>query len=492
MRRHLVRFKAMRLTTGCAMACLIAVTAGARGASAVQTQAEPRRSIVRVSGDVYRVDAGSEATVFVVGSDGILLGDPLDLDTAHWLKAELATRFPDRPVRFMVEAAPAVERIGGGGVFRPDVTVIGHAEFPAAVMRARRIRVEPERWRWMTYPDQMFTTDHTVKFGGKTVRIINVGDRFREDATMMLFVEDRVLFSWSARLNAGPFGFSRDDAAPALEWTRRAAVLPFDVLVTRTGQTVGRTEVDRLARYLQYLENEVSSAFMSGRRQPEVVARPLPAEFRGDRHAASRQAHVTAMYDAARVTWTDLQGHAIYQWHSINHEFCTSFETCESGATLIGGGGGIRVGGRRFGAIAEMSIGEQFLSLRRGPTRDELFAHRQTRGSLLFSLGGTRLRRPSFNLLAGVSVTIGDSDGVTIIRGAFAPFAGRRPLSQRALSVGPTVGADLVLPTGNRFSLVVPLRVTMIAKPPQEMWPGRIDAQGGVGLRFNMHRRVTQ
>jgi hypothetical protein len=478
--------------TGCALACLIAMLADARAAAAAQTQAETRRSIARVSGDVYRVDVGSEATVFVVGSDGILLGDPLDLDTARWLKAELAARFPDRPVRYMVEAVPALERIGGGAIFRPDVKVIGHADFPETVMRARRIRVQPERWKWVTYPDQMFTTEHTVKFGGKTVRIINTAGEFREDATLMLFMEDRVLFSWSRRLHAGPFVFSRDEAASALEWTRRAAVLPFDVLVTRTGQTVGRSEVDRLAKYLQYLEAEVSSAVMSGRRQSEITARPLPAEFRGDRHAGARQTHVTAMYDAARVRWTDLQANAIYQWHSVNHEFCESFETCESGATLVGGGIGLRLGGRRFGVIAEMAIGDQFVSLRRHPTRDDVFAHRQTRGSLLVSLGGTRLRRPSFNLLAGVSVTIGDSDGVTIIRGGFASFAGRRPLSERAVAVGPTVGSDLVLPISNRFSIVVPLRVTMIAKPPQDSWPGRIDAQGGVGLRLNMHRRVTQ
>src|SRR5262245_14687231 len=58
--------------------------------------------IGRLRGDLYRVDAGDRHTVFLVTSEGIVLSDPIDRETARWLKSELATRFPDRPVKYVL------------------------------------------------------------------------------------------------------------------------------------------------------------------------------------------------------------------------------------------------------------------------------------------------------------------------------------------------------------------------------------------------------
>lgn len=452
-----------------------------------QRAAEPSRVIERVAGDVYRVQAGAEATVFVVGSDGILLADPLDLQTAQWLKPELEARFPNRPVLYIVEASPSLTRVGGGAVFKPVAQTIGHDGFTRELLRALKGQ-PPALAKWVSYPQEMFTTGKTVTLGGKTIQIVNAGEDYRPDSSIILFVEDRVLFTWSWRL-AAPFSFSGSNPRHTLNLVRTIAGQKFDTLIPSNGQTLGRSEVDRLIAYLDYLGAEAATGIKRGRSAGQVATGPVPAKFQGDPHLGGRGPQLSAMYDAARIRWMDLEGAAVYSWLDQNSDYCESYDRCESGAQVVGGSGGLRIGNRRFGMVAEMTFTQQFLSVRETGTIDEVFAHRQSRGSLLLSFGGTRLNGPSFNLLAGVTAIVGDSDGVRQREG-FAPIGGRRPVAQRATALGVTVGTDLAVPVGNRVSLVFPLRATILNRTPQELWPGTFDAQGGVGLRFNVSRAV--
>jgi hypothetical protein len=453
-----------------------------------QAGSEPARAIIRLAADVYRVQAGAEATVFVVGADGILIADPLDLATAQWLKPELESRFPNRPVLYIVEASPSLIRVGGGAIFKPLASTIGHEGYTRELLRALK-GAPPAAPKYVTYPKEFFSTGKTVTLGGKTVRIINSGSAYRADSSVLLFVEDRVLFTWSRRLGAEPFSFSGGDTRETVNLVRTIAPLQFDTLVTSNGQTLQRRDVDRLIKYLDYLGAETAAGIKSGRSVNQMLTRPVPVEFRNDRHASERTTQLGALYNAARVRWTDLQGAAVYSWFDKNSEYCGSAFRCESGAQVVGGTGGLRIGTRRFGAIAEMTVTQQFLSLRDDGRVNEVFAHRQTRGSLLLSFGGTRLRGPSFNVLAGLTTIVGDSDGVSR-REALAPIGGRRAVNQRSHAFGVTVGTDLAFPMGNRISLVLPLRATMIDSPPQVLWPGRFDAQGGVGFRLNLLRSV--
>ena len=66
-----------------------------------QQQKPPVRSITRLAGDLYRVQNNDHYTLFLVTSGGIILADPINVDAANWLKAELADRFPNAPVRYV-------------------------------------------------------------------------------------------------------------------------------------------------------------------------------------------------------------------------------------------------------------------------------------------------------------------------------------------------------------------------------------------------------
>jgi hypothetical protein len=64
-------------------------------------QRGPAREIIPITGDLYRARNGNWYAIFLVTSEGIILGDPINTDFAQWLETELDARF-DVPVRYVV------------------------------------------------------------------------------------------------------------------------------------------------------------------------------------------------------------------------------------------------------------------------------------------------------------------------------------------------------------------------------------------------------
>ena len=52
-------------------------------------QDAPAREITNITGDLYRVTDNAHRTAFLLTSEGIILTDPISVDFATWLKAEL-------------------------------------------------------------------------------------------------------------------------------------------------------------------------------------------------------------------------------------------------------------------------------------------------------------------------------------------------------------------------------------------------------------------
>jgi glyoxylase-like metal-dependent hydrolase (beta-lactamase superfamily II) len=94
--------------------------------------APPRRAIEHVNGAVYTASNNNHRTVFMVTPEGILVGDPINVDFAKWLKAELATRFKV-PVRYLVYSHHHWDHASGGEVFADTARFVGHANMITAL-----------------------------------------------------------------------------------------------------------------------------------------------------------------------------------------------------------------------------------------------------------------------------------------------------------------------------------------------------------------------
>ncbi len=207
-------------------------------------QAQPRgpaREIIPLTGDLYRARNGNWYAIFLVTPDGIILGDPINPAFATWLKDELGKRFKV-PVRYVVYSHSHFDHASGGAVFADTATFVGHENmlrnmdgryphmpgdmidrnhngaidpdeidiptkaapgicgmgpgFFATIDRNKDGLVPPaELQADIRRPDIVYSERMRITLGGRTVDLIYPGLNHSDDATVMLFRDERVLFA---------------------------------------------------------------------------------------------------------------------------------------------------------------------------------------------------------------------------------------------------------------------------------------------------------
>jgi len=99
-------------------------------------RAGPTRSIINVTGNLYRAQDNNHFTVFVVTDEGIILSDPINRDFAAWLRGEMETRF-NQPVRYVLYSHSDFDHASGGEVFADTAEFVGHERMLEALAEPR-------------------------------------------------------------------------------------------------------------------------------------------------------------------------------------------------------------------------------------------------------------------------------------------------------------------------------------------------------------------
>jgi glyoxylase-like metal-dependent hydrolase (beta-lactamase superfamily II) len=267
------------------------------------------RTITQVRGDLYKVQTGqgiSPVTVFLVTPEGIILADPLNKEFAEWLKAELATRFPGNPVRYVLQSHYHWDHARGGAVFADTARFIGH-ESMAGKMKARindarppgdtadldgddRLdrqealtgtraqfdRMDVNRDGFLTQaemhaevqvPGITFKDRYTLSLGGKSVELVHAGGRHTSDMFDVYFPAERVLFAqdyvWPKRLCCN-FAFDRMPMSVWIASLRNLERLDFDTFVGSHWEGGSRADFEAVRKYFEALETAVAAGIRSG------------------------------------------------------------------------------------------------------------------------------------------------------------------------------------------------------------------------------------
>lgn len=272
-------------------------------------QAPPEPTITQVRGNLYRVQQGTGiagVTVFLVTPAGIVLADPQNPALAAWLKRELAVRFPEQPVRYVLQTHYHWDHARGGGMFADTARFIGHENMEknmtALVGEARPAgetddldgdgRLAREETQTATRaqfdlldgngdgfltqaeimadvrrPDITFTDRYTVEFGGSTVELLHAGGRHTDDTYDIYFPDERVLFAqdyvWTGRLCCR-FAFDRRPLADWIASIRALEGLDFDIVVNSHWDNGTKEQVVEFRQYLEALTAAVSQAIDEG------------------------------------------------------------------------------------------------------------------------------------------------------------------------------------------------------------------------------------
>ena len=264
----------------------------------------PRREIVHIAGDLYRVRDGTHYTVFLATPAGIILADPLNADTASWLEGELARRF-GVPVRYVLYSHHHWDHASGAQVFDATAILVGHANMPAALADAiagipiqvsivdrdgdgRLDRNEAsgdlsedfddfdtdgdgflsgaEIMADVLPPEVTYARRMTIRLGGKTVELVHPGPNHSVDATVLLFPEERVLFGVDfVNVKRLALGFPGTGTLPAwIESLRRVEALDFDVVSPGHSSLGTKSDFGEYRAFFEDLKTVVTEALTSG------------------------------------------------------------------------------------------------------------------------------------------------------------------------------------------------------------------------------------
>ena len=312
-----------------------------RGARAQEGPA-PARGITNIRGDLYRVQDGAHYTVFLVTPAGIILGDPINTQAATWLKAELARRFANRPVRYVLYSHHDFDHASGASVFNDTAEVIGHADFNSELKRAHTAVPEffaaldrnkngsfeknemtgpfasllssrdrngdgtvtpAELYAEVMPTEASYSRRRIITLGGKTVEMIHPGPAHARDMTVLLFPSERALFAVDVLpVRALPFGFAPSTPDEVIASARAVEALDFDTFVPGHGNVGTKADVVAFRQYVEDLTRAVRDGINAGRTVEQIQASNVLDKYKDwPNFAQQKNANVAEVYALLRA-----------------------------------------------------------------------------------------------------------------------------------------------------------------------------------------------
>lgn len=228
-------------------------------------QTAPPREIFQIAGNIYQFRNGGHYGTFVVTSAGVILVDPIAAEAAAWLKGELATRFPGRPVKTIVYSHHDGDHSGGAEALADTTTeIVAHENAPRGIIADARVSVMPTR---------TFNGRTTVTLGDRTIELVELGPGHTDSLIGVRFPEERILFVvdiFSGRRL--PFqGLAGSPEIDTIIGTlRRIESMDFHVLLTGHSRPSNLADLVAYRTFLENLRAHVLQARREGKSVDEM------------------------------------------------------------------------------------------------------------------------------------------------------------------------------------------------------------------------------
>ncbi len=306
-----------------------------------QQSPPPTRSIVNLTGQLYRAQNNNHYTVFLVTPEGVIMSDPINRDFSRWLKTEIATRFKV-PVRYVLYTHHDWDHASGGVVWADTAEFVGHANMLAELevppgtvgLPTAEQKMDANRnglverseatgatvdqfWQFdanrdgalsgaeiargpvgdVYPPSATFTARHTVTLGGKRVEMIPLGLAHTPDSTVLYFPDERAVFSADVmQIKRLPNALSPTIGA-WIDALRTITALDFDIAATGHALAGRKTDAVESLRYLEDLSKGVAAGVAAGRTLSELQKSLTLDAYKGfERWDTVRESHIASVY----------------------------------------------------------------------------------------------------------------------------------------------------------------------------------------------------
>lgn len=295
-----------------APAALLASGCIAQENDATSAVDEPIGAIAHITGNLYEAyetggGGGSHNTVFLVTSDGIILGDPVRVEFAEWLKTEFSERF-GQTVKYVIYSHHHPDHASGGTVYADTATFVGHeqtvvdldAPLPSNAAdldvngNGRLERVEatglayPQNFdRYDLNADDMLTgaeinaetprpaivysSEMTITLGGSSVELMHPGPAHSDDMSVLYFPEERAVFAVDfLHVKRFPVTLGGYPVAQYVDAVARVETLDFDILIPGHGDVGEKADLALFLDFLRALEAAVAAGIDEGKTVEEL------------------------------------------------------------------------------------------------------------------------------------------------------------------------------------------------------------------------------
>jgi len=255
-------------------------------AAAQQPQRAPVRSITKLTGDLYRVQNDDHYTVFLVTPAGIILADPVNVDLANWLKAQLTDRFPDRPVRYVLYSHHHQDHASGAAAFNDTAELVAHENFAGALRASTGESANAgARYAAVLPPESTYRDRRTIALGGKSVEMIYAGRTgHAPDLTVLYFPAERVVFGVDfMAVTMVPGSNTMGNGAPIPEYVaaiKKVEALNFDTAAPGHGPTGTKADIVAHRQYFENLASRVAAGIAAGRTVEQLQAAKIMDEYK--------------------------------------------------------------------------------------------------------------------------------------------------------------------------------------------------------------------
>lgn len=236
-----------------ALATVLAVGAGSAMAQDI------KRSITKVSGDVYRFQNNFHYSLVTVTDAGVVVVDPIHSDAAKWLKANLS-QITDKPITHLIYSHSHGDHASGGAVYQgAGATVIAQENAPDAIDGVK--------------PDIRFAENMSMRVGSKIFEMTWLGEGHGQDLIAVIVRPENVAFITDAaspkRLPYRDMPHSDVDG-----WISQIEViesLDFDIMAPAHGKIGTKLDATDARVYMVRLRDQVLRGLRAGKTVDELV-----------------------------------------------------------------------------------------------------------------------------------------------------------------------------------------------------------------------------
>jgi glyoxylase-like metal-dependent hydrolase (beta-lactamase superfamily II) len=338
------------LLSACASSAAKEAAAPAAPVAAAPTAPPPTvRTLTQLAGDVYRWQAGEYFGVVMVTDDGIVIADMADRENAEWLKGELATRFPGKPVKYILYSHHHYDHVSGAGAF-PDARVIAQADakkdlqpppadaplegflagmdtnkdgkidkteasanpfvapqFDGFDLNKDGFATPAEIWKAqyadVRMPDGTFNEDYTLKLGGKSVHMMHVGGSHASDMVYMIFPGNVLFVVDVINIKRLPFGNLSDyDLDDNFRLIDLAAKLKPAIITPGHGMVGNLDDLANVRQYFTDLIDGVKAGIAAGKSLEQIQAELTLDKYKDwQNYAVFRTQNIAGVYDKLKA-----------------------------------------------------------------------------------------------------------------------------------------------------------------------------------------------